>query len=148
MAVRKLYTTRGTKFMEIQNAMKTTLINHIARNLEWYRNLLDNQKASEKWMGECSTRIYKLNKELPHGSGIDAGCEIDESRSTKNKIVISFGFHHMDENGMYDGWTNHDLIIRPDFDGFKIKITGRDRNCVKDYLYELFFRELQKEIEL
>ena len=62
----------------------------------------------------------------------------------KNKIVISFGFHHMDENGMYDGWTNHDLIIRPDFDGFKIKITGRDRNCVKDYLYELFFPRIAK----
>lgn len=134
--------------MEIQNAMKTTIIKHIARNLEWYRGLLASPEASEKWMGECLTRIYKLNKELPHGSGIDAGCEIDENRSTKNKIVISFGFHHMDENGMYDGWTNHDLIIRPDFDGFKIKITGPDRNFIKDYLCSLFEHELQKEIEL
>jgi hypothetical protein len=124
--------------------MKTSIIKHIARNLEWYRNL----KESDEWMGECLSRIYRLNKELPNGSGIDAGCEIDEKKSTKNKIVISFGFHHMDENGMYDGWTNHDLIIRPDFDGFKIKITGPNRNFVKGYLYELFEYELQKQIEL
>jgi hypothetical protein len=46
----------------------------------------------------------------------------------------------MDENGYYDGWTNHKLIVKPELSesGFDLHITGPDKNFVKDYLYDLF----------
>lgn len=121
---------------------------HIAQNVKWHKNLTDSKTADEKYMGECLTRIWKLNKELPSGSGIDAGCEIHLEKSRPERIVIAFGFHHMDEGGYYDGWTLHDLILTPDFGGFKIKIGGPNKNFIKGYLYDLFTHELGREIEL
>lgn len=85
---------------------------------------------------------------LPSGSGIDSGCDIDAERSKPNRIVINFGYHHMDD-GSYNGWTHHELIITPDLRyGFKIRITGPDRNQTKEYLYDLFYNCLNEEIEL
>lgn len=73
---------------------------------------------------------------LPHGSGIDAGIKLNEDETKEDKIVFDF---HMDENGYYDGWTEHKLIITPSLtDTFDYKITGRNRNQIKDYLYDLF----------
>lgn len=85
---------------------------------------------------------------LPSGSGIDSGCKVDLVRSTPNRVVVSFGYHHMDD-GSYNGWTHHELIITPDLRyGFKIRITGPDRNQTKEYLYDLFYNCLNEEIEL
>jgi hypothetical protein len=76
---------------------------------------------------------------LPSGSGIDSGVKFDWQRSTKDKLIFTFGFHHMDEHGGYDGWTEHMLVIRPDLqEGFTLTIGGKDRNHIKEYLYQLF----------
>jgi hypothetical protein len=92
--------------------------------------------------------IEDLQKLLPSGSGIDSGCKIDLVKSTKNKIKIDFGFHHMNESGTYDGWTDHTLTIEPCLSfGFSLKITGRNRNQIKDYLYETFDYVLNQEVE-
>lgn len=37
---------------------------------------------------------------LPHGSGIDYDWQFSQ---TKDHIVATNGYHHMDENGYYDG---------------------------------------------
>lgn len=85
---------------------------------------------------------------LPSGSGIDSGCDIDAERSKPNRIVINFGYHHMDEHGGYTVWTHHDLIIKPDLCfGLTLRITGPDRDMVKEYLYELFHQCLNEEID-
>jgi hypothetical protein len=76
---------------------------------------------------------------LPHGSGIDSGVKLLKDECTNDKLVFSFGFHHMNESGYYDGWTEHKLIVTPSLiHGFSLKITGRDRNYTKEYLYDLF----------
>lgn len=96
--------------------------------------LSGNHESSEKWddyiLDEC--------KKLPSGSGIDAGCKMIREECTTKKMVFSFGFHHLNENGYYDGWTAHKLIVTPGWAGPDLKITGRDRNQIKDYLYQLF----------
>jgi hypothetical protein len=75
---------------------------------------------------------------LPSGSGIDCGTEIDEDSSRSEKIILTFSFHHMDENGMYSGWSDYKCEVTPSFSGIDCRIVGRDRNMIKDYLHETF----------
>ena len=82
--------------------------------------------------------IEQANKDLPSGSGLDAGCKIEIHDSSSEKVVIIFGFHHLNEGGYYDGWTEHTLTVKPKFGGFSLHISGKDRNQIKDYLYDLF----------
>lgn len=82
--------------------------------------------------------IELMEKELPSGSGIDSGCEILLEKSNPNKIVIKTSFHHINENGYYDGWSNHNIIIKPGFGMFYLQITGKNRNDIKTYLFDLF----------
>lgn len=81
--------------------------------------------------------LQELLELLPHGSGIDTGIKLNEYETKKDKIYFDLSFHHMDENGYYDGWTDHNLIITPSLsDGYNIRITGRNRNNIKEYLYD------------
>lgn len=53
----------------------------------------------------------------------------------------------MNENGMYDGWTEHKAIIKPSLVfGLDLKITGRDRNGIKEYLHDTFMQALTDEV--
>jgi hypothetical protein len=54
----------------------------------------------------------------------------------------------MDENGFYDGWTDHTITIRPDLVfQFDMRISGRNKNEIKDYIAECFFHALNAEVE-
>jgi hypothetical protein len=52
--------------------------------------------------------------------------------------VLETAFHHMTEYGYYDGWTEHTVRVYPEFDGFRMTISGRNRNDIKDYIYDTF----------
>ena len=103
---------------------------------------MENCRASGnlEWELKHEETIHAIVKnELPSGSGFDAGTKIDLERSKPNKLVFAVDFHHMDENGFYDGWTAHEVIITPSLAfGFEIRVTGRDRNDIKDYIAEVF----------
>lgn len=96
----------------------------------------DNKKEwEEKW----ELDIDQMLELLPRGSGIDAGVKFDWEKSKADKLIFTLGYHHMDQQGGYDGWTEHKLIITPSFSsGFHIKITGRNRNGIKEYLLDIF----------
>ena len=81
---------------------------------------------------------------LPSGSGIDCGTQLNIDRSTGDKLVFDTAYHHTDGNGSYAGWTEHTVTVRPAFDGFDIRISGRDRNEIKDYLHECFDMALRQ----
>ena len=54
----------------------------------------------------------------------------------------------MNENGMYDGWTEHKIVITPDLlHGFNLSIGGRNRNEIKDYLHEVYSAALAEEFD-
>jgi len=114
--------------------MKTsTLIQLIAKNCEWRKTVND------AYRGQCEDRLDKLEKELPRGSGIDCGCKIDRANSGRKKVIITTSFHHMNDGGYYDGWTEHKIIFTPCLsEGPDMRITGRDRDQIKDYLYDTF----------
>lgn len=90
------------------------------------------------WKERALERVIEICKNLPHGSGIDGKCEISLEQSERYKIVFYFEFHHMDEQGYYCGWTEHNLILTPTFGGFDMRITGKNKNNIKDYLYDLW----------
>ena len=87
------------------------------------------------WRDLCDA----IMRDAPSGSGIDAGTELDEARSTSRRIVLFVAFHHMDEAGGYDGWTSHNVIITPRFDGIDVRVTGKDRNGIKEYLADTYY---------
>ena len=126
--------------------MKTMLITRIAGLLQARQNCLTSNNI--EWYEKHTDKLESLSDLLPSGSGIDSGTKIDLNDSNENKIVLCFGFHHMDENGNYNGWTDHKVIITPSLvNTFNMKITGKDINGVKDYLFDLFDTVLNTEIE-
>lgn len=92
---------------------------------------------NKEWEEKHSESLAEILSNLPNGSGLDAGVHFDSKSSKTDKLVFTFSFHHMND-GYYDGWTEHKLIITPTFGSFDIRITGRDKNSIKEYLYDLF----------
>jgi hypothetical protein len=91
-----------------------------ANNTEW-------EKRSREELDDIAKNI------LPSGSGIDCGTKIDVEGSRDNRVVLSCQYHHMNEGGMYDGWTEHWVIVTACFvGGLSIQITGRDKNGIRN----------------
>lgn len=85
---------------------------------------------------------------LPHGSGFDRGTKIDSVKSTPERLVFETSFHHMNEGRFYDGWTEHEVIVTPSFVchlHIHIRVTGRNRNYIKDYTEDTFGDALDAE---
>lgn len=103
-------------------------------NLDWF---LQHTDAAERLVKDC----------LPSGSGFDNGTALDLSRSTPERLVLHTSYHHMDEGGGYDGWTEHTVTVRPSlaFD-FTTTVSGRDRNDIKGYIAETFDHCLSQEV--
>lgn len=103
-----------------------------------------NSIWEEKW----TTKIHELTEEfMPSGSGFDAGTILELEESTGEKLVFTTSFHHMDEHGFYDGWTEHKVIVTPSLQfGFNLRVTGRDQNEIKDYIAEVFQMALSSDI--
>ena len=94
--------------------------------------------GNAEWEAKHSEKLDELIHELPSGSGIDCGTKLLDN-STPDRLIFQADFHHMDENGYYDGWTEHQIIVTPSLTwGFNVRITGRNRNDIKDYLADLF----------
>lgn len=117
--------------------MQTTInLTDLSGTFEAYKSC--QASKNDIWESKHEDRINKLLEPLPSGSGIDSGTQFNWEDSTPQKLIFTLGFHHMNKNGYYDGWTEHKLIVTPNFGGYDLKITGRDRNQIKDYLCSLF----------
>jgi hypothetical protein len=103
---------------------------------------IDNcrKKGNVEWKRKHEDRIDDLVfRYMPRGGGWDSGTKFDLATSSPDKLVFRGSYHHMNDAGSYDGWTDHDVIVRPSLaNGFRLNITGRDRNGIKEYLYEIF----------
>lgn len=113
----------------------------------------DNQEWREIWRG----KITEIMDNAPAGSGIDHGtklcfdgcCTSSSTRLSSTAWGTSLGkhsdrlffhvdFHHLNEDGYYVGWTEHTVVVSPDWEGITIHISGRDRNQIKEYLHEVY----------
>jgi len=113
------------------------------------------KKGNTLWFERHDDRIDEIkNDYLPHGSGIDSGCQIDPDNCKPNRIVITSSYHVMDEGG-YVGWIDFTVTVTPSlYNDIDLKITGPfsqrwipDGEGLKDYLYEIFDAHLREEIE-
>ncbi len=125
-----------------------TLIESLAGSIAAYHNCV--QSGNAEWKAKHADHVAQLCRELlPSGSGIDSGCtiDLDACATSGDRIVIQTSFHHMAESGMYDGWTEHTVIVTPAFVGrINLRITGRDRNQIKEYLGDLFHEVLTRDV--
>jgi len=95
-----------------------TLIQAIASEVTRYYNIAKMGGDTSK-VQAC---LDQLEGMLPSGSGIDCGTGIVVDNSTATKIVLYVEYHHMNEHGMYCGWSGHKLIVAPAFDGIDIDL--------------------------
>lgn len=103
--------------------------------------------GNDEWLERHRERVHKLVRDrMPSGSGLDVGCKLDVE-STADKLMFNCSFHHMSEHGYYDGWTDHTVIVTPSLaSGFDLRITGRDRQDIKDYLAQIFDHALREPV--
>jgi hypothetical protein len=124
--------------------MTQTVIMEIDSLIQAWRNCIKNHNSL--WEERHRQRLEWLEKNvLPSGSGIDCGTKIlyDECQPGK-RVVLFAEFHHMNETGYYDGWTEHRIVVRPIFSGIDIQIGGRNRNDIKDYLADVYYNVLRE----
>jgi len=81
---------------------------------------------------------------LPSGSGFDSGTQFDRDGSRASLVRFVTAFHHMNESGMYDGWTQHAVTLRASLSGVPdMRVTGRDRNGIREYIGDAFAEALR-----
>lgn len=93
-----------------------------------------------EWRDRHEERALAVIKDhFPSGGGFDNGTRLDLDKSTAERLVLATDFHHMNEHGFYDGWTSHEIIVTGSLEsGFDMRVTGRDRREIKDYIGECF----------
>lgn len=128
MAQRHLYS-------ELSNLIQARKNCQEQRNIEWFNKHTDRI-------------LYLVAEYMPSGTGFDNGTKINLEESHAEKLVFYTEFHHMHDLGMYDGWTEHTVVVTPSFlSGLNMRVSGRNRNDIKDYIYEAFDLALKQEIK-
>jgi hypothetical protein len=125
-----------------------TIAYHIASLLEAIENCRSARNPNPEWEMRHARRLRVLvDNYLPSGCGWDCGTKLDTDKSTPTRLVFYGEFHHMDDTGSYDGWTQHTITVHPAFDGVLLTISGQNRNDIKEYLHELFYNALMLRID-
>lgn len=119
---------------------------------QWIARMLESLEKNESRGSDliisnrCTDALNELEKFLPSGSGFNSKCQI-VADSTSKRIVIKADFQHMCEHG-YTGWTDHMVIVTPSLVyGMQIRVTGKDKNEIKDYIAETMEIALNTEID-
>jgi hypothetical protein len=120
----------------------------LAETLFGLQQAIDNceRSGNVEWLAKHREQIRALCKLLPSGSGIDNGTKLVEIDTDEEMIILSCEFHHMNEHGSYDGWTEHTIRVRPSFTGLHLNISGKNRNEIKDYLHEVYTQALSERV--
>ena len=133
----------------------------IVRTFNAYLSCIE--KDNKEWKLRHKETIENLCRDhLPRGSGFDNGTKFNFDESKPNKLVFDVSFHHMDENGYYDGWSYHQVIVTPDLSsGCDLEVTGEDttkgeskvvnpsidRDDINNYIGDVFYSDLYDEID-
>lgn len=136
----------------VKHTVRMTWVAYISQQLSRAENLakypgfmLDEKREQRSYDVAQMLREY-VKKHAPSGSGIDNGIALLEN-SSSNKLMFSADFHHMNGHGVYDGWTEHEVVVKPCFIGIDIRVSGRDRNQIKDHIHQTFHHWLTSEAE-
>ena len=126
--------------------MAKTIATKIAATLNAWQTSRNN--CNTQWEARHLNTLDRIMKNTsPSGSGIDCGTKLLKDKCKDDKLVFLCEFHHMNDVGYYEGWTQHTITARPSLMyGIDIKISGRDRNQIKDYLYDVYATWLKTEL--
>jgi hypothetical protein len=127
--------------------MVKQLYQEIASLMQARRNCETSNNT--EWAMKHGQRIVTLVDDyLPSGSGFDAGTKLLIPQSTPERLVFQTSYHHMDDVGGYDGWTEHEVVVTPSLVfGFNLRVTGSNRNDIKDYIAEVFQAALTVQLD-
>ncbi len=107
------------------------------------------ERGNEEWVNRHEEKIEQIMKKYaPRGSGIDNGTKIDLDKSHGEKLIFTFSYHYMNENGFYEKWYDYNAIVKPSLRfGCEIRIIGKKIYGIKDYFYAMFDSFLDENIE-
>jgi hypothetical protein len=127
--------------------METKLYREIALKLTAIENC--EKSGNTEWHLKHSDAVNQLVKDhMPSGGGFDSGTHFAWEKSTPDKLVFETSFHHMNENGFYDGWSDHVVTVKASLAfGFTVTVSGPNRNDIKDYIAETFHFALNSEVK-
>ena len=108
---------------------------------------IDNciKSGNTLWQERHENSLNAIMEDSPSGSGFDDGTTLYAVEQTK--MVFETSFHHLNNNGYYEGWTKHYIYVKPTFDGIDLRITGQNRNDIKEYISDVFYTWLNSEID-
>jgi hypothetical protein len=96
----------------------------------------------------AESKLENIMQSAPIGGGFDGGLTFLADDSTRNKLVFRTEYRHMSEYGYCDGWTEHKITVRADLmHGYKMAISGRDRNYIKDYIGQVISYWLDSDVD-
>jgi hypothetical protein len=109
---------------------------------------IENSRKNDRheWVKKHNESLLTHMDSAPKGSGFDLGTVLDDD-STPEKLMFRTHFHHMDTHGYYDGWTDHVVTVRASLVfGINIKVSGKDRNNIKELIVQSFNQWLTEEV--
>jgi hypothetical protein len=125
--------------------MKRTLYSELAKTLDALKRCQATNNV--EWTTKHSATLKMLQGLLPHGSGFDNGTLLVNHVSHSEKLVFETAYHHMNDGGFYDGWTEHTVTVTGSLvNDFNLRVSGRNRNEIKDYIYECFDCALREDV--
>lgn len=139
-------TIGGNNRIRYMEPSKTMLYKKLANLILAIHNC--EKHGNAEWLANHSANMRQLVKDfMPSGSGIDSGTTLVLDECTEDKLVFQTSFHHMAESGMYDGWTEHRIVVTASlWSDINLRIGGQNRNEIKDYLHEVFHTALTTEV--
>lgn len=128
--------------------MNKTIAQRISELKQQIANCIDSGNTT--WMAKAELELNQWLQEMPSGSRFDAGTVLESA--SPQELVFNTAFHHMNDNGMYTGWTHHRVIARAVFGEFTVNVTGREQrgnksNNIKEYIGEVFYHWLSTELK-
>lgn len=125
----------------------TPLYKFLANKSHARENCAKTMETHSEWYDRHSEDIEAAVKRyLPRGSGFDNGTHFEGFKN--GRLIFNTAYHHMDQSGGYDGWTEHRVTVRPSLlFGFVLRISGPNRNNIKDLIAQAFDAALNTDTD-
>jgi hypothetical protein len=110
----------------------------IARCVDHIQQVKNDPRFAEA-LEAAEERLERLIDSAPSGSGFDRGTNLEIADQKAGQLRFTTEFHHLDDNGTYDGWAEHVVTVKPSLAwGFELRVSGRNRDNIKEYIAERF----------
>jgi hypothetical protein len=120
----------------MRDKIERTVAQTFATAIQAHNNCKTAQ--NDIWLTRWELLMKWLTRQfMPSGGGFDSGTNLDPS-SNYRRLVFNTEYHHLNSNGYYTHWTPHVIRVWPDWQGFKLTISGRNDNDIKEYIHECF----------